>query len=135
MKILLDENVPVQLKAALPGHAVKSVNDRDVGWKSIKNGDLLDAMEGAFDLLVTADRDIYAQQHLAGRGFAILVLPTNKRRDVLALREKIAEVIDGISVGEYVTIEIAGEIRKRTFDQSGDGSGGGASGGPGGAPG
>ena len=30
MRVLLDENVPVQLKGALPKHAVKSVNDKDV---------------------------------------------------------------------------------------------------------
>jgi hypothetical protein len=32
MRVLLDENVPVQLKAALARHVVKSVNDKDVGW-------------------------------------------------------------------------------------------------------
>src|SRR5258708_5431793 len=42
-----------------------------------KYGDVTHCLEGAFDLLVTADRDIYAQQRLSGRGFAILVLPTN----------------------------------------------------------
>ena len=77
--------MPVQLKAALARHVVKSVNDKDVGWKNIKNGALLDAIEGAFDLLVTADRSMYAQQRLSGRNFSSLVLPTNKVKDVLAL--------------------------------------------------
>jgi predicted nuclease of predicted toxin-antitoxin system len=31
LRILLDENVPVQLKAVLPGHLVKSVNNSDPG--------------------------------------------------------------------------------------------------------
>ena len=60
MRILLDENIPVQLKAVFRGHVVKSVNDRDVGWKNIKNGRLLAEMEGRFDLLVTADRNMFA---------------------------------------------------------------------------
>ncbi len=123
--------MPVQLKAALARHVVKSVNDKDVGWKNIKNGALLDAIEGAFDLLVTADRNMYAQQRLSGRNFSSLVLPTNKLKDVLALGDRIAEIVDGTSVGAYVTLEISGEIHKRSFDPSGDGSGGGASGGPG----
>jgi|GEM_PF-6342989 len=41
MRILLDENIPVQLKPLLVGHAVKSINDIDLGWKTIKNGKLL----------------------------------------------------------------------------------------------
>lgn len=60
MRILLDENVPVQLRAVFRQHEVKSVNDRYVGWKNIKNGRLLDEMEGRFDLLVTADRNMFA---------------------------------------------------------------------------
>jgi predicted nuclease of predicted toxin-antitoxin system len=70
LRILLDENIPVQLKAVFHGHEVRSVNDKDVGWKNIKNGQLLTQMEGRFDLLITADHNIYAQQNLSGRGFA-----------------------------------------------------------------
>jgi len=58
LRILLDENIPVQLKAAFRGHEVRSVNDWDVSWKNIKNGRLLVEMEGRFDVLVTADRNM-----------------------------------------------------------------------------
>jgi len=67
LRILLDENIPVQLKAVLRRHDVHSLNDRAVGWKDIMNGKLLDEMEGRFDLLVTADRNMYAQQNMTGR--------------------------------------------------------------------
>jgi predicted nuclease of predicted toxin-antitoxin system len=117
VRILLDENIPIQLKRALPRHAVRSVNDQDVDWKNLKNGVLLDAMEGAFDLLVTADGNMYAQQRLVGRRFSILVPPTNRRKVVLALAERIADVVDGISLGEYVTLGLTGNVRKRSFDQ------------------
>jgi predicted nuclease of predicted toxin-antitoxin system len=100
LRILLDENIPVQLKAIFHGHVVKSVNDKDVGWKNIKNGRLLAEMDGRFDLLITADRNIYTQQNLSGRRICILVLPANRRKDVLALGERIVEVVDGISVTE-----------------------------------
>jgi predicted nuclease of predicted toxin-antitoxin system len=126
VRVLLDENVPVQLKTALAPHLVRSVNDKDVGWKNIKNGVLLDLMDGAFDLLTTADRNIYAQQRLVGRSFSILVLPTNRRQQVLALREKIVEIVDDIGVGKYVTLEITGAVHKRSLDQSDDGADGGA---------
>jgi predicted nuclease of predicted toxin-antitoxin system len=114
VKILLDENIPVQLRDIFHRHAVASINDKDLGWKSISNGKLLSEMEGKFDLLITADRNMYAQQNLSGRTIAILVLPTNRRKDVLALGPRIAEVVDGMSPGEYAIIENTGEIRRRT---------------------
>jgi hypothetical protein len=114
---LLDENIPVQLKAVFQGHEIKSVNDRDVGWKNIRNGRLLTEMEGRFDLLITADRNIYAQQNLTGRGICILVLPRNRRRDVLALGEQIVQVVDSMAIGEYVVIEMTGAVVRRLFDR------------------
>lgn len=122
MRILLDENIPIQLKAIFPGHDVRSVNDKDVGWKSIKNGLLLSEMEGRFDLLITADRNMYAQQNLSGREIRILVLPTNRRRDVLALGERIVELVNRMPVGAYVVLEKTGVVVTRSFDGPDEGS-------------
>ena len=123
LRILLDENIPVQLKAVFPGHLVKSVNDSDLGWKNIKNGRLLDEMEGRFDLLITADRNMFAQQNLSGRNICILVLPANRRNEVLALSERIVEVVAGMSVGMYVVLEKTGVVLTRSFDRSNEGPG------------
>jgi hypothetical protein len=117
LRVLLDENIPVQLKAVFRGHTVKSVNDKDVGWKNIKNGRLLSEMEGRFDLLITADRNIYAQQNLSGRSISILVLPANRRADVLALGARIVEVVDGLSVGKYLVLEKTGVVHSISFSQ------------------
>ena len=117
MRILLDENIPVQLRAVFRGHVVKSVNDSDVRWNNIKNGRLLTEMEGRFDLLITADRNMFAQQNLSRRNICILVLPANRRNDVLALSEWIVKVVDGMSVGAYVVLEKTGVTRRRSFDQ------------------
>ena len=110
------------------GHLVSSVNDSDVGWKNSKNGRLLAAMEGRFNLLITADRNMFAQQNLAGRNICILVLPVNRRNDVLALRERIVEVVASMPAGAYVVLEKTGAARARSFDRSDNGSEGGASG-------
>jgi hypothetical protein len=104
------------------GHEVRSVNDKDVGWKNIKNGQLLTQMEGGFDLLITADHNIYAQQNLSGRGFCILVPPTNRRRDVLALGERIVKVVDGMSIGEYVVLQMTGLVVRQSFNRPDTGS-------------
>ena len=123
LRVLLDENIPVQLKAVFLGHLVKSVNDRDLGWKNIKNGRLLDEMESRFDLLITADRNMFAQQNLSGRNICILVLPANRRNEVLALSERIVEVVAGMSVGMYVVLEKTGVVLTRSFDRSNEGPG------------
>jgi hypothetical protein len=129
LRVLLDENIPVQLKAAFRGHVVKSVNDPDLGWKNIKNGRLLAELESRLDLLITADRNMFAQQNLSGRDICILVLPVNRRNDVLALSERISEVAAGRSAREYVVLEKTGAARMRPFDKSDDGLGDGVSGG------
>lgn len=115
MRIVLDENIPVQLKGALERHSVISVNDPSLGWKNISNGRLLAAIEGRFDLLITADRNIYAQQNLSGRSTSILVLPTNRRSDILSASARIAEIIDAIQPGEYVVLDRDGELTTRNF--------------------
>ena len=43
MRVLLDESVPVQVRAALPGHDVHTVSS--LGWKGRENGELLTAAE------------------------------------------------------------------------------------------
>ena len=121
MRVLLDENIPVQLKAVFRGHSVTSVNDAALGWKNIKNGRLLTAVEGRFDLLVTADRHMFAQQNLTGRTICILVLPTNRRNDVLALGERIVEVVGGMTAGTYVVLEKTGLAQVRSFDRADNG--------------
>lgn len=78
MKVLFDECVPVQVRAALVGHDVASI-DR-LGWKGRENGDLLDAAEKAgFEVLLIADKNLRYQQNLATRTIAIVGLWTNHR--------------------------------------------------------
>ena len=119
----MDENIPVQLKAAFRDHVVRSVNDSDIGWKNIRNGRLLAEMEGRFDLLITADRNMFAQQNLSDRNICILVLPVNRRNDVLALSERIIEVAAGMSAGMYVVLDKTGAVLTRSFDRSDEGPG------------
>ena len=76
LRILLDENIPVGLRDLLAGFDVKAAID--LGWAGITNGRLLDAAEAAgFQILITADQSIRAQQRLAGRRIALVVITTN----------------------------------------------------------
>ena len=56
MKLLLDECVTRYLKRDLIGHDVITVDE--AGFKGLKNGALLRAANGNFDVLMTVDKSI-----------------------------------------------------------------------------
>lgn len=96
MKILLDENLPKQLKAAFgPDYDVKTV--RDMGWLGKKNGELLGLIVfNGFDFFVTIDKNLRYQQNLDRIELKIfLLLAINNRRETLqVLVEKIKDKIE-----------------------------------------
>ncbi|MBC7925497.1 MAG: hypothetical protein H7039_07550 [Bryobacteraceae bacterium] len=74
--VLLDHNVPVQLRSVLTNHEVTPTYD--CGWAELSNGTLLTTAEHAgFTVLITADQSMKYQQNFAGRTIALLVLSTN----------------------------------------------------------
>ncbi len=73
-KVLLDENLPEQLKVVFCAEIeIYTVNE--MGWSSLVNGELLKAMvsEG-FDLLLTVDKNLPFQQNLAKYPLQVVVL-------------------------------------------------------------
>lgn len=102
MKVLFDVNVPRPLRRHLPGHQVATSQERN--WAELRNGDLLAAAEGEFDVLLTADQNLKYQQNLARRKIAIIVLPTNYMPTVLELAPRIRAALDRIKPGDYVEI-------------------------------
>ena len=99
---MLDEGVPKPLAAKLRALDVDAVAFPN-GWKQLSNGKLLDAIEGdGFNVLVTNDKSIPHQQNLRGRRIAVLVLPTNRLRDVLANVERVAQAVVSAEPGVVV---------------------------------
>jgi len=74
VRILFDHGTPVPLKEHLPGHSVTTAYE--LGWSTLRNGELLARAEEQFDVLVTTDRNLRFQQNLAERKLAVVVLPT-----------------------------------------------------------
>ena len=95
MKILLDENLPKQLKTDFGSdYDVKTV--RDMGWLVKKNGELLGFIVfNGFDFFVTIDKNLRYQQNLDRIQLKIfLLLAVNNRRETLkVLIEKLKEKI------------------------------------------
>lgn len=95
MKILLDENLPKQLKTDFgPDYDIKTV--RDMGWLGKKNGELLGLIVfNGFDFFITIDKNLRYQQNLERIELKIfLLLAINNRRTTLqVLIEKVKDKI------------------------------------------
>lgn len=87
MKLLLDENLPHELRLLLiPMHEVFTVSF--LGWSALENGDLLsEAAANGFDALITKDQGIEHEQNLAALPLSVVVLraKTNKIDDIRPL--------------------------------------------------
>ncbi|MEY3774425.1 MAG: hypothetical protein RLZZ129_1205 [Verrucomicrobiota bacterium] len=92
MKIILDENVPLPLRQFLPGHSVTAVQLE--GWSGISNGRLIALVEGRYDLLILADKNLRYQQNLTPRTIALVELPTNRWPLLKKLKAKIVSAVE-----------------------------------------
>ena len=76
MKLLLDENLPHQLRLELPGHEIYTT--AYMKWTGIETGQLLQlAAEAGFDAIITNDRGLEHEQNRQGIPLAIVVLLAN----------------------------------------------------------
>jgi len=102
MRVLLDACVPRGLRNSLAGHEVRTAPE--MGWGDLDNGDLLDAVEGQFDALVTVDKRLPDQQDIERRPFGLVVLraKSNRLADLVPLVPAL--------LGELSTLE-AGEVQ------------------------
>ena len=78
MRILLDECVNAGVKAAFPGHAVKTV--AEIGWRGSEDAPLLTHAQQSFDVFVTIDQKLERQHDLTKLrlGFVIVRVPDNQ---------------------------------------------------------
>jgi hypothetical protein len=105
VRIFLDECVDWRLARDIVGHEVKTA--RQMGWTTIKNGELLALAAVSFDVFVTVDRNLSFQQNLTAYSIAVLVLSarTNRLADLRPLVPKILVSIDIAQSGTAVLIE------------------------------
>lgn len=99
-RVLLDENLPRELSAELPGQIVSSVAAE--GWRGVLNGELLRRAEASgFEVFVTGDRNLEYQQTLRSRSFGVVVVfPKRLKMEFLkplapVLREAVRTVAPG----------------------------------------
>ena len=104
MKLLLDECLPWRLKRDFTGHDVSTVEG--AGFKGLKNGRLLQAASGNFDVLITVDKSIPNQQNLASLNIALLIFRTqnNKYETLKQLEPQALIALQTIQPGDVVFV-------------------------------
>ena len=105
MKILLDENVPDDLKYEFKNMDIYSVND--MKWNSKKNGELLTLMvENNFDVLITLDKNLKFQQNLSKFDIRIICLkvPDSRIETSKPFVPRIIEILRSNSQDKYIEI-------------------------------
>ena len=100
MRVLLDEQLPLDLAALLEGHSASTVVGR--GWAGIKNGDLLRRMGDDYDAFLTMDRGIEFQQNIAALPFGILLVlaPSNRMVHLIPLVPAILQALSAVKAGQ-----------------------------------
>jgi predicted nuclease of predicted toxin-antitoxin system len=105
VRVLLDEDLPVNLRHYIQGHDVETVTWK--GWKGIKNGKLLDLAEQEFDVFITFDQNLHFQQNISKRklGIIVLVASNDQLHSLLPLMPSVEVALLTIAHGEWVYIE------------------------------
>ncbi len=100
MRVLLDESLPHDLAAELPGHDVRTVSGQ--GWAGLENGELLRRARGEFDVFVTMDQNLPHQQNLRAIGTPVVLVYAKSNRfvDLRPLIPAILTAIAAVQPGE-----------------------------------
>ncbi len=104
MRILLDQGVPAPLRRYFSKPEV--IVAAELGWSRLTNGQLLDAAEQEFNLLVTTDQGLRYQQNLAGRKLSILILPSTSWPKLEPNHANIMAAAESIATGAYVELQL-----------------------------
>ena len=99
MRVLLDECIDWRLGRELAAHEVKTA--RQMGWTTLKNGELLALASAQFDVFVTVDRTLSFQQDIVSFSIAVVVLQarTDRLADLGPLVSSLLSVIEATPPG------------------------------------
>lgn len=105
MKVLLDECVTRYLLNDLKSHNASMVDV--AGLKGLKNGKLLAAATGQFDVLITVDQNLRFQQNLNTLTVAVVLLsaPRSTYKMLQPLVPRLLDVLSKIKPGEVVIVD------------------------------
>ena len=104
-RVLLDENLDWRLKSSFDT-SVDVSTVRDKGWDGLENGELLQVAESEFDVLVTLDRNLQYQQHIAELDLAIILIScrTSRRSDIEPVMPAVNRAVQESRPGTVTTV-------------------------------
>lgn len=105
MKLLLDENLPHDLRHFLPGHDVFTV--AFMGWRGVHNGKLLAAAAAVqFDAMISIDAGLEYQQNLIDLPIGIVLLKSrsNLLVDLMPLIPALLDALAGMKPRTLVKV-------------------------------
>jgi predicted nuclease of predicted toxin-antitoxin system len=106
MKILLDENLPHELRLLLiPMHEVFTVSY--LGWSALENGDLLSqAASTGFEAPITKDQGIEHEQNMADLPMSVVVIraKTNKIDDIRPVVPELLSALGSLTPRSLVIV-------------------------------
>lgn len=102
-KVILDENLPIQLRHQLSEFEVVTVQYQ--GWSGIINGELIRLIDGKFDVFITGDKNLRYQQNLKNRLIAIIEVPAIDRPSISRYLNRLKSAIVQSTVGDYIQIQ------------------------------
>jgi hypothetical protein len=105
VKIFLDECIDWRLSRDIKGHDVKTA--RQMGWTSIKNGELLALASEQFDVFLTVDRNLSFQQNLGSFSIAVIVLhaQSNRVNDLRPVVRRLLDIIESAPRGTVTVVD------------------------------
>ncbi len=105
MRVLLDENLPLDFAAEILGHEVITV--RAAGWAGLQNGALMKRAATACDVFVTMDKNIPFQQNIPALPFAVILLLAHSNQ-LTDLRPRIPELLLAIKAAQPGVLQRVG---------------------------
>ena len=106
MKILLDENLPEDLRFSLTGYVVHTASW--AGSRGLRDDDLIEFAEKAgYSVLLMNDEGVPCLQHIPGNRLSIVSIkaPTMSLRDILPLVGQIQKTITLLQPGQTICVE------------------------------
>lgn len=105
MRLLFDENFPLDFAKLLVAHEVATVHSLD--WSGVKNGELLRRAHAVCEVFVTLDRHLEFQQNIKTLPFGVVV--------VHSISNRMAHLIPHIGS----LLEAAGRVTLGTVEKAG----------------
>jgi hypothetical protein len=104
VKVVLDEMLPAAIAGLLSGHDVVTV--KAAGYTGLSNGELIRrAVVDGFDVLVTADRHLPAQQNVPAGTLAIVLVRGSRMADIEPQAARIQAAVAGAMPGTVTRVE------------------------------